>query len=170
VEIRTASARDADSVERIRVRGWQVAYRHVLPPHELDAMPVDPSRWERRLAHPPTGWSTFVAVADGHVVGFASVGPSRDEGGIGELYAIYVDPDAWSTGAGRALIVQAEERLALEYTEATLWVLEDNPRARRFYEVAGWRRDGARKVEDRWGVAAPEVRYRKLLSDAALRA
>ena len=161
MEVRTASARDAESVERIRVRGWQVAYRHVLPPHELDAMPVDPSRWARRLARPPAGWSTFVAVADERVVGFASVGPSRDEGAIGELYAIYVDPDAWSTGAGLALILRAEERLAAEYTEATLWVLEDNPRARRFYEAGGWRRDGARKVEDRWGVSAPEVRYRK---------
>ena len=169
MEVRTASARDAESVERIRVRGWQVAYRHVLPPHELDAMPVDPSRWARRLARPPAGWSTFVAEEDGRVVGFASVGPSRDEGGIGELYAIYVDPDAWSTGAGRALIRCAEERLASEYAEATLWVLEDNPRARRFYEAAGWRPDGARKVEDRWGVAAAEVRYRKRLSSSTSR-
>ena len=156
-------------MERIRVRGWQVAYRHVLPAHELDAMPVDWSRWERRLADPPAGWSTFVAEDDARVVGFASVGPSRDERGVGELYAIYVDPDAWSTGAGRALILRAEEQLASEYEEATLWVLEDNPRARRFYEVAGWRADGARKVEDRWGVAAAEVRYRKRLSSSRSR-
>jgi GNAT superfamily N-acetyltransferase len=169
VEVRTASARDAERVERIRVRGWQVAYRHVLPPHELDAMPVDTSRWERRLARPPAGWSTFVAEENGRVVGFASVGPSRDEGGIGELYAIYVDPEAWSTGIGRVLIGRAEERLADDYTEATLWVLEENARARRFYEAAGWRRDGARKVEVRWGVEAPEVRYRKRLSSSTSR-
>ena len=74
------------------------------------------------------------------IVGFASVGPSRDERGIGELYAIYVEPDQWSTGAGRALIERAEERLRHAYGEATLWVLEDNPRARAFYERGGWQR------------------------------
>ncbi len=107
------------------------------------------------------GWSTFVAERDGLVVGFTSVGPSRDERGLGELYAIYVDPDEWSTGAGRALIERAEEQLRGDYEEVTLWVLEQNPRARRFYEHAGWAEDGERKAEARWGVRAPEVRYRK---------
>ena len=45
-------------------------------------------------------------------------------------------------------------------------MLEDNPRARSFYERAGWAPDGARKAEERWGVRAPEVRYRKTLSTA----
>ena len=40
-------------------------------------------------------------------------------------------------------------------------MLEDNPRARQFYERAGWSVDGGRKAEARWGVRAPEVRYRK---------
>ena len=99
----------------------------------------------------------------GRTLGFVSVGPSRDEHGVGELYAIYVDPDEWSRGAGRALIVRAEERLAEEYAEATLWVLEDNPRARRFYESAGWHPDGGRQTVERLGVSPPEVRYRKRL-------
>ena len=95
--------------------------------------------------------------------GFVSVGPSRDVEGAGEVYAIYVEPSAWSTGAGRALLERAEQQLGGAYDEATLWVLEDNPRARRFYELAGWETDGERKAEERWGVRAPEVRYRKRL-------
>ena len=90
--------------------------------------------------------------------------PSRDERGVGELYAIYVEPSSWSTGAGRALIERAEQELAERYDQATLWVLEDNPRARGFYERAGWTSDGGRKAEERLGVRAPEVRYRKRLS------
>ena len=164
MHVRLGTGGDAPAIETIRVRGWRVAYRHVLPANELDAMPIDSSRWRARLEQPPAGWSTFVVEDSGVVVGFASVGPSRDEHGIGELYAIYVDPDAWSTGAGRALIEQCEEQLAREYREATLWVLEDNPRARIFYERAGWHADGARKAEERWGVHAPEVRYRKELA------
>jgi ribosomal protein S18 acetylase RimI-like enzyme len=163
MEIRAATGADAHAIEAVRVRGWQVAYRHVFPPAELDALPIDGTRWRARLEAPPAGWSTFVAVDGDDIVGFASVGPSRDEHGLGELYAIYVHPDAWSTGAGRALLVRAEKQLRSAYAEATLWVLEDNPRARRFYETGGWAEDGGRKAEPRWGVRAPEVRYRKSL-------
>jgi GNAT superfamily N-acetyltransferase len=139
----------------------------VFPVEELDRGGfIEQARWRARLRHPPRGWVTFVAVRDKDVVGFAAVGPSRDLPERGELYAIYVEPTEWSGGTGRALIAEAERELASRYDEATLWVLEDNPRARRFYERAGWQPDGARKAFDRWGVAAPEVRYRKRLASS----
>jgi len=160
--VRAATGADAERIARVQERGWQAAYRHVFPAKELDRGGfIEASRWRDRLDHPPPGWTTFVAERDGTVVGFASVGPSRDARGLGELYAIYVDPDEWSTGTGRVLIERAEEQLRGEYEEVTLWVLEQNPRARRFYERAGWAADGKRKAEARWGVRAPEVRYRK---------
>jgi ribosomal protein S18 acetylase RimI-like enzyme len=161
VHIRPASPDDALAIETIRVHGWRSAYRHVFPAAELDELPIDAERWRSRLHVPPPGWSTVVCEVEGRVVGFASTGPSRDEDEIGELYAIYVDPDQWSTGAGRALMTEAEQRLAADYDAALLWVLEDNPRARGFYERAGWAPDGVRKAEERLGVRAAEVRYRK---------
>jgi GNAT superfamily N-acetyltransferase len=163
MEIRAARASDAEAIERIRIRGWQLGYRHVFPAEQLDALELDWTRWERRIERPPAGWATYVVEGRGRMLGFVSIGPSRDEQGVGELYAIYVDPEEWSRGAGRALIVRAEQRLAEEYAEATLWVLEDNPRARRFYEAAGWETDGARQTIERLGVSPPEVRYRKRL-------
>ena len=161
MHIRPASPDDPLAIETIRVRGWRTAYRHVFPADDLDALPIDAERWRSRLLVPPPGWTTVVCEQDGVVVGFASTGPSRDEDDIGELYAIYVDPEAWSTGAGRALIESAEERLAREWPAALLWVLEDNPRGRNFYERAGWAADGVRKAEERFGVRAAEIRYRK---------
>jgi GNAT superfamily N-acetyltransferase len=169
MQVRDAKPDDAFAVESIRVRGWQIAYRHVFPPEELDLLPVDETRWRKRFIEEPPGWSTFVAERDGDIVGFASVGPSRDERDIGELYAIYVDPHSWSNGVGRALIERAEQRLAREFDEATLWVLSDNPRARRFYERAGWHVDGASKVEHRLGVRSEETRYRKRLNNVRSR-
>jgi ribosomal protein S18 acetylase RimI-like enzyme len=160
--LRRALPGDANAIARVQERGWQHAYRHVFPIEELDRGGfIKAELWRQRLATPPPTWSTFVAERDGAVVGFACVGASRDERGLGEVYAIYVDPDAWSSGVGRALLARAEEALAGAYEEATLWVLEDNPRARTFYERLGWRADGSRKREARWGVAAPELRYRK---------
>src|SRR5436305_14600333 len=102
MQVRLATGEDAAAVEAIRIGGWQIAYRHIFPADELDALPVDASRWRERLASPPPGWTTFVCESEDGVVGFASVGPSRDFAGVGELYAIYVDPEAWSAGAGRA--------------------------------------------------------------------
>ena len=166
MQVRLAQSADALAVETIRVRGWQVAYRHILPPAELDALQIDATRWRDRLDAPPAGWTTFVAVLDtaevDEVVGFASIGPSRDEQGLGELYALYVEPSAWSRGTGRKLIARAEEELARTYAEAALWVLTANRRARRFYERAGWQLHGAVKTQDRWGVEAEESRYRKV--------
>jgi hypothetical protein len=46
------------------------------------------------------------------------------------------------------------------FPEAILWVLEDNPRTRRFYELAGWRADGGAKEEEWLGTSIREVRYR----------
>jgi len=53
------------------------------------------------------------------------------------------------------------ERLQHErFREAMLWVLEDNPRTRRFYERAGWRLDGAVREETILDTSVREVRYR----------
>jgi hypothetical protein len=43
---------------------------------------------------------------------------------------------------------------------ATLWALDSNDRARRFYRKAGWVPDGATKVDEREGFSLQEVRYR----------
>jgi GNAT superfamily N-acetyltransferase len=99
------------------------------------------------------------------IVGFAWIGPSRDGAGVGELYAIYVDPGAWSSGVGRALIERAEKRLAEEYDRVILWVFDENSRARSFYEREGWRIE-ARKDDERLGIPVPSVRYGKRLTGA----
>ena len=46
------------------------------------------------------------------------------------------------------------------FATASLWVLEDNPRARRFYEREGWARDGGRREEEFLDTTVTEVSYR----------
>jgi len=108
----------------------------------------------------------LVAEPAGLVVGFAVVGPAQDPEGAGELCAITVDPDHWGTGVGSALLAAAQAELArLGYAEAVLWVLPDNARGRRFYEVEGWITDGTQRTSEVRGVVVPEVRYRRRLQD-----
>ena len=49
---------------------------------------------------------------------------------------------------------------AAGYRDAILYVLEDNPRARRFYEREGWALDGGTKRDEFLGVEVTELRYR----------
>ncbi len=94
------------------------------------------------------------------MIGFASCGASRDATGEGELYAIYVLPEAWGSSAGRALLAAALEAMRTGgFATASLWVLDDNPRARRFYEREGWEHDGGRREEEILDVQISEVRY-----------
>ncbi len=82
---------------------------------------------------------------------------------VGEVYALYVAPDWWSTGTGRSLMARATAALAdAGYERGVLWVLEANARARRFYEKAGWAADGASNALDGLG-GVIEVRYARPL-------
>lgn len=168
--IRVAVPADAPEIARIHIRTWQTAYRGQLPDDLLEAMT---GQLERRTAfwreHISTGASArgqtvLVAEEKGDVVGFATCGPSEDEPRdptTGELYAIYVDPEHWDHGHGRDLFGKAREVLARAgFREAMLWVLTSNARARRFYEIAGWRADGGTKTDHRGEVELSEVRYR----------
>jgi ribosomal protein S18 acetylase RimI-like enzyme len=111
------------------------------------------------------------------VIGFAAFGPERDEDyqpgqppreppehSRAELYGIYVLPSRWSTGAGRALmdgVLSLTEQAG--YTDISLWVLEVNIRARRFYEKAGFRLTGESGVL-RGLPGVTQVRYRRAMT------
>lgn len=165
MRVRRAEPADAEAIALAHVRAWQVAYDGLFPEDELAQL--DPvARAEtlrRRLAAPAAGHATLAAEGDDGVIGFVSTGPSRDDDAsrrVGELYAIYVDPTAWGLGAGRQLMDAALDELGATFAEATLWVLAENPRARRFYEAAGWRPDGAEKEDTYLRTPVTEVRYR----------
>ncbi|AZQ74217.1 GNAT family N-acetyltransferase [Streptomyces luteoverticillatus] len=170
VTIRTMTAADAAAVAEIRVSGWRAAYTGIVPQGYLDAMdPVANAAAHReRLASGAGPVVDAVAEAAGAVVGWACYGPCRDAGrdrppGTGELYALYVRPELIGTGVGRALWIAALEGLRKlaghEGARVVLWVAKDNTRARRFYERAGCRPDGAERSEEYAGTAVPEVRY-----------
>lgn len=75
------------------------------------------------------------------------------------MYALYVAPAWWSTGAGRALMGSALSALATNgYRRAVLWVLADNARARRFYDRAGFGADGGTNILTGLG-GVLELRY-----------
>ena len=162
MDVRRARLEDARAIARVHAETWREAYEHVFGSERLASVSTDArlGQWERILA---AGQSdVFVAVDDGDgIVGFVSTGDSRDADAEAELFAIYVLPEAWGTGAGSALMRAGIEAMRLRASgDAVLWVLDDNPRARRFYEREGWALDGERKEDEYLGLRVAEVRYR----------
>jgi GNAT superfamily N-acetyltransferase len=170
LSVRIATERDARQIAEVHVQTWRVAYRGLVPDDYLDALSVDQraETWRQILADadlPPAG--AFVLECDAVVVGFVHASPSRDDDAdatIGEVTSIYVLADFWSGGGGRALMDRSIESLRdAGFAAATLWVLNTNLRARRFYEAAGWDSDGATQVADRGAFSLSEVRYRRTI-------
>ncbi|MEO5915886.1 MAG: GNAT family N-acetyltransferase [Luteolibacter sp.] len=162
LKIRRAVPADCGKIARIQVRGWQAAYRGILPDDYLDGLDAG-----RRLVV----WQQFVldgvgtmlvAEVGAEVVGFCHLIPSRDSDAdhAAEIAAIYIDPDHLRRGHGtllcKAACVSAREQ---DFRRLTLWVLRDNASGRDFYTKMGLLPDGTTKVEERPGFTLEEVRY-----------
>ena len=164
---RDAVIEDARGIARVSVAAWQAAYSGLMPAAYLAGLDADAAlpRVEHGLrAHP----SALVLEQDGDILGFSWYGASRDPDAgtaTGEVMAINLHPASWRRGFGRDLLRETLQRLRGQgFSEATLWVLHGNARARQFYEAQGWRLDGVEKRDDKLtGFALHEVRYRVTL-------
>ncbi len=169
--VRRARTDDASAISEIHARSWQSGYEGLIPQDYLDGLDPAPGavRWTQSLqqADWSRGGTLVVADYDGRLLGFATGQASRDEDAdtsVAEVWAIYLAPHVYGEGYGRELMTATLDFLAyLGYAQVTLWVLDTNARARRFYEAAGFRADGALKVDDGRGFPLREVRYRRSL-------
>jgi GNAT superfamily N-acetyltransferase len=83
----------------------------------------------------------IVAEVDGNVAGFAAVVG-------GELDGLFVEPDLWGLGIGKALVDAATHEARRKGYALTVIA---NPRARRFYEKCGFSAEG--EAQTRFGPA-----------------
>lgn len=114
-------------------------FRHVFPP-DLYEFPADAIRadWMSALTNP--GGETYIAFDEDQAVGVVSLSD-------GVLQTLYVMPECWGRGIGNTLHDLALDRLReRDVSEAHLWTLTENHRARAFYEKRGWILTGGTRV------------------------
>jgi len=158
-QVRRAHRADAAAIGRIHVETWRDTYAGLLPDAALLRMSseIEGGRWERLLGRRET---VLVAEDDSGVVGFGSCGRSRlrQLPYDGEIYTLYVTPNAQGLGAGRALLSGLFDVMSAGgRTSALVWVLKAN-QSRFFYEAMGGRYIADRD-EKVWGALVAECAY-----------
>jgi len=149
---------DSASVASIHVRGWQAAYRGIMPDAFLDSMDSTQrtERWRSTVIR--NNSMNLVAERDGQVFGFGGGGVNRTLEKIPhlqhELWALYSDPDHWGQGAGAAIMNEFARRIQASYL---VWVATENHPARKFYTRMGGRLLSHTKDEEVGGVLVPHV-------------
>lgn len=140
--LRRATPDDAGAIATIHVRSWQAAYQGIVPEALLRSLSIETRAATWRTILLEAASEVYVAEKSQEIIGWISVSRSRDPDAgpaTGELWAIYVAPEHWGRGAGRALWKRGESSLkASGFLDVTVWVLKDNRRGLRFYESAGF--------------------------------
>ena len=166
VKIRPATPEDAESIAQVHIASWREAYAGIVSSEVLAGLDVEQrtEQWRRVIDDAARG-EKHVWVAeddeDGHITGFASLGPSRDEDADRpplEIYTIYLEPHAWGHGVARKLMRTLLEAVP-EGSSVTLWVLAANERAQHFYRRNGFVADGIERLEGCGDEQLREVRW-----------
>ncbi len=137
--IRDARPDEAELLAEIQRDASVAGFAHIYPP-ERYPYPMDDvrKRWVEALAEPEM--AVVLAEEKGEVVGAAGYRSDWLDG-------LYVVPDYWGRGVGAELHDHVLNRLRERGSpQCHLWVLEENHRARRFYERRGWRPNGTSRV------------------------
>ncbi len=147
--VRVARPDDADQLATVFIEAWRGSYRGVVEDAIIDALyHPDVASWLRNLVE-NTAARTVVAERNGQVLGFARFGDETGNAARGHLFALYVNPTQSGRGVGRRLLERAIGELdPMSTRDVTLWVFEENERARRLYQAAGFVPDGDRRVEE----------------------
>ncbi|MCU1422381.1 MAG: acetyltransferase [Microbacteriaceae bacterium] len=155
--VRPSTPDDYPGIVDVRIRGWRATYSHVMPAGFLDRIEAlrDREIEGRRARRGEAAFVEYVGTIDDRIVGWAISGDPTDPAAPAgrELYALYTDAATHGSGLATALL-----DAVLGDAPASLWVLEDNPRARAFYEKSGFAPDGIRKMLDGELAHIPEIR------------
>lgn len=125
------------AISKIYERSWKYAYKGIIPQDYLDNIPE--GRWADSVNK--ANMNSLILIECGRIIGTASFCKSRWKkySDYGEIVSIYFLPDYIGKGYGRLLLGECIKELKkFGFCKVLLWVLEDNYRARKFYEKNGF--------------------------------
>ena len=159
MEIRFVNEKDDRlAISHIYEASWKAAYRGMIPQTFLDELPV--GNWAGVIDK--SDRKSLVLVEDDTFIGTASYAKSRwpEQAEWGEIISIYLLPEYIGKGYGKQLFQRVLEELKqMGFKKILLWVLEDNVRAKQFYEKFGFKQNQRFIDDEIGGKALKEVQY-----------
>lgn len=150
---------DRLAISDIYEKSWKFAYKGIVPQSYLDGIPS--GRWAGSIDG--AGKYNAVIVENGEFIGTSCFCKSRfaELENFGEIVSLYLLPEYIGRGYGKKLMEYVVcELKKLGYSDIFLWVLEENARARAFYERFGFAADGGVTATEIGGKLLREIRYR----------
>lgn len=162
-KVRMAVLEDAEVLGHIIVESWKSAYKNIIPEDEIVRY-LDKQKRKQQF-------EKFIQDKEIVLIGFYNEIPcglvfankENDEEleDTGSIYSIYTLQQYWGKGIAYKLMDKAVDILKEEGCKhISLWVYEENIRARKFYEKCGFQFDGTKK-HGRFSNKPMELRYIK---------
>lgn len=160
--IRYANVSDSHALGYIHSLSFRTAYKGIVSDFILDNFTVEKREKYTQKSLIDKIEEYVLIIKDNEPAGFMCIGKCRDEdldSFFGEIWGMYLLPAYWNQGLGKELINWGIRELKRRgYKKVSLWVLEENINARRFYEKIGFGHDGTVK-EINIGKPLKEYRY-----------
>ena len=150
---------DLLEISNIYEESWKFAYKNIIPQDFLDSIPK--GRWAGNISRAGTN-NNLVVLENGKFIGTSCFGKSRWEeySGFGDIVSIYFLHEYIGKGFGKLLLEKVIHELnRLGYEKILLWVLEENHRARNFYERCGFVTNGEFRDDNIGGKVLREIMY-----------
>ena len=170
MNIREANKNDAYGIANVHVKAWEVGYAEIMTKEYLESLSIEQKTkmWSKSLSEKGLGIN-LVIEENKKIIGFFVFGPARDKDlsndNFGELVALNILPSNWGKGLGSMAIKYILKiSKGRKWSVVYLWVLENNMRARAFYEAHGFVKEGLEKFDKTLtGHELHEIRYVKIV-------
>jgi len=155
--IRKALPNDAYNYADCVISCWQSAYKEIVPDEFLSNMLAEKEQWiekYRKALTDPGDCKYYCVMYSERMIGFLIIHKND-----GEIWAIYLIKEFWGKGFGKEMLDFAINELKCAgHKNISLWVFEENKRARRFYEKNNLYFDGTKR-EATYGKLLVQLKY-----------
>jgi len=163
--IHKALPEDAQNYADCHISCWQTAYKGIVPDEYLEKMLVDRQkmvdRYKERLTNPGT-CEHYCVLYEEKMIGFITIDKSikNDDLNNTGIWAVYLIEEFRNRGFGKKMLdFSIKELKSVAPKEISLWVFEENVKARRFYEKNNFIYSNIKREVDWYGKPLSQLKY-----------